>query len=518
MKTFFQSFSVNWGAGLTVALISFPLSLALAVAAGAPPIVGLITGAWAGLLGAFLTGTPLVIVGVAASIITLQSGFTGMYPEAYGFALAALTITVGLILLIVRALSLHEFIKFVPASLVTGFAAGVGIIICLTQASSILGFSLLPLGDITQFDPYAFGLFVITMTLILGSEKLLPKVPSAIVISVPALIAGWAFSRIEAPIRLLNQQYPDLSAQLVHFPSWNPEIISPEFFGALVSTAVMISVIIVLESLITSRFVQKEAGVSGNNGKEILGMGIVNVVLGFLGGMPVLGLISRTSANLQTGAKDRMAVALYGIFMGIMMIALIQIVGFYPFPVIAAILVRVALPLVNVSAFKHLYVTDRIAFGITVLVALLVVFSNASIAILIGATLHLVVLIRRLALSEFRLTLKESGTTIFDFTGMVLPKVELPAADSASYYMEGLVSYFNIDKHLCRIRLIQAQEIELNLDYLFSIDFESSDLLEELVEELEMRGVTVLVTNPHRNVRRVFIDNPSITRLMEKVS
>jgi SulP family sulfate permease len=521
VKTFFKDLSLNWGAGLTVALISFPLSISLALAAGADPVTGLIAGSWAGLLGAFLVGTPLTIVGVAASIITLQAGFVSTYSDQAGVALALLTIFSGLFLILIRLFRLEEFIKFVPSSIVIGFAAGIGIIICLTQAESILGFSLLPFPTELTFTPYATLLFAVSIGLMLLSEKILPKVPSAVAVSIPALIFGYFISSQETPIKLLSDRFPDLQANLFEIPNFSQLTLSQSFITDLLIASLMIAVIIVLETLITSRFISKEIGKPNQPRKDLLGIGIINIFLGLIGGMPVLGLISRTSANIQTGAKNYVAVALYGLCMMIFTMLLIGIVGFYPFPVIAAILVRVALPLVKIPEFKHLWHIDKVSFLVAIIVTILVVFTNASIAVVVGATLSLLALIRKLAMSEFKVKVFQNSEQIFRHVGHKLP-LHIPTGDTAIYFMEGMITYFNVDLHCKRITdladMSQASTIELNMDYVFAIDYESSEILEETIQSLEDAGKTVTVTRPHPNVKNVFDENPAIHKLMEKTS
>jgi MFS superfamily sulfate permease-like transporter len=169
----------------------------------------------------------------------------------------------------------------------------------------------------------------------------------------------------------------------------------------------------------------------------------------------------------------------------------------------------------------YLWHIDKSSAIIAIIVTTLVVFTNASIAVVVGASLSLLALIRKLAASEFKVKVFKKNKQIFRFVGHTLPR-DIPTGDTTTYFMEGMITYFNVDRHCKRITTLsektQAKNIELNMDYLFAIDYESSEILEELTQSLEKTGKTVTVTRPHPNVKHVFDENPAIHKLMEKTS
>jgi SulP family sulfate permease len=523
-QTLFQQIISNLGAGITVALISFPLSLAIAILSGVDPITGLIAGAWAGLFGAFFLGTRFIIVGVAASVVSLQAGFLLTHQDVIGDNVIAyvslLTIVSGLFLLFIRLFNLQNFIKYVPSSIVTGFASGVGLIITLSQTKEVFGFDVLSGAMVSEFILLNLIVFVVSLGLMLGSEKLLPKVPSAIVVSVLGVALGYAAANQAWDLTLLSERFGDLSPALFQFSDYTTITFSMVLVSDLFVVGALIAIVVVLESLITSRFISTETKTASHPKRDIFGVGVINILVGLLGGMPVLSLISRSSANIQMKATANVAAVIYALVMAMMILVLTPVIGYYPFAVIAAILVRVALPLVKLPDYQNLWKTDRGSFVVAVLVALLVVFTNASLAVMVGAFLSLLLIIRTLSQSEFSLQLfsdKTGKKKVFDYVGRELPS-ELPKAQKAVYQMEGLVTYFNAGLHADRISKLKVRSLVLDMQYLFLIDFEGSEVLEDAMSELVEAGVDVEIINLHRNVANVFVVNPAINVLMEKAT
>jgi SulP family sulfate permease len=523
-QNFFKDFSTNLNAGLTVALISFPLSIAIAVSSGASPVTGLIAGTWAGLLGVFLLHTRFIIVGVAASTLSLQAGFLISNQDQIGnnslLYISSITILSGLFLLLIRLFNLQNFIKYVPSAIVTGFASGVGLVIAISQVKEVVGFDPLSLSMASEFMPLNLVIFILSLIIILVVEKLTKKVPSAIVISVIGVGVGYLANLNNWNLRLLQFRFPNLESTVFEFSNYSLLNFAPSLITDLLVTSGLIAIVIVLESLITARFISQESNTSQDPKRDILGVGLINILVGLVGGMPVLSLISRSSVNLQMKATTNLATLAYGLIMLVMVLALSPLIGFYPFGVIAAILMRVALPLVKLPDYQNLFRTDKGNFIVAVLVALLVVLANASIAVVVGAVLSLLLILRKLSKSEFEIQIfknSQSKTPKFSFVGYQIPS-DLPSGDKVIYKMEGIVTYFNAALHSQRLESLQTKKLVLDMQYLFLMDFEGSEVLEKTIEEISKSGVEVSIINLHRNVEKIFKINPTITVLMQKAN
>jgi SulP family sulfate permease len=259
-QDFKTRFASNWQSGITVSLVSIPLSVSLAVASQATPVMGIITAIWAGLIAAIFGGSSYNIVGPTGAL----SGLLVAYALTNGASmLPMLAILSGVFVLIAYAARLERFLVFVPASAIQGFTLGVACIIGLNQLNFAFGLSGLPvhgkfienviesLSHVPSASLETIGIFLLFLAALWAFAKWLPKVPGAIVLAPLGILLGYLSQSGAIPLvlRTLGSRYPDMQARLFELPilTWHTSLI-PAAFG--------VALIAILETMISAKIAE----------------------------------------------------------------------------------------------------------------------------------------------------------------------------------------------------------------------------------------------------------------------
>src|SRR3989338_2375116 len=231
MQTLIHRLRQNWKSGLTLSLVSIPLSVSLAVAANATPVMGVITAMWAGLFAALFGGSNYNIVGPTGAL----SGILAGYAVLYGMeALPVLAVFSGFMIVLFYLFHIDRYLIFIPSSVIHGFTLGVAFIIALNQLNFALGLKGLPVHEsfieniveslkhFSSFDPFTVGLFVAGLIFLFVLLKVSPKFPGPIFLAPIGIFLGYLSSRGLIPFELqtLYTKFGAIDVQLVDFPSW----------------------------------------------------------------------------------------------------------------------------------------------------------------------------------------------------------------------------------------------------------------------------------------------------------
>jgi carbonic anhydrase len=345
-------------AGMSVAFVAIPLSLAIALASGVPPSVGLITAIVASIVCALLGGTPLAVSGPAAAMSVLVADVV----YEFGFeGLLVVTLAAGIMQLISGIIGLGQMIRYMPYPVIAGFTAGIGAIILIGQLPRVLGIE-------ATTDTYVLKVFLhvmrqahnidyitlLTVICTVGIIFILPRffsrIPAVVVaVLVPTLIAHY----LKIPLETIGKIPNSLPMpQLPHFPS--------EGIWDLLGTAFVVYLLASVETLLSSSAVDKIARSRGHDpNQELIGQGLGNMIVSFFGGIPVTGVIARSALNVQAGAKTRRA----AIFHALVLIAAVYLISAQiseiPIAVLAGVLVSVAIRMLNPAELIILWRTDK---------------------------------------------------------------------------------------------------------------------------------------------------------------
>jgi SulP family sulfate permease len=498
----------NWKSGVTVALVSLPLSVSIAVASGATPVMGIITAIWGGLIASIFASSNYNIMGPAGALTAILA----MHALSYGpSTLPTLAIMSGIMILVAYLLRLDRYIGYIPSSVVHGFTLSVAIVLVLNQLNFAFGLTGLPkhghflanvgesLKNLHLADPATVGFFLLSLGFLFLCLRMYPKVPGAIIIAPIAIVIGWLGTLGVLPFSLmtLGDVYPDLSLALFSIPQF-------AFQSAFVLPAATVALVAILETEISAKIADGMTNTKHSRSKETLGLGLANVVSGFFGGLPATGVFVRTSLNVRSGATHRVSCGINAIVIAIISLVLLNWFRFIPLAAIAAILVYAAIRMVEAHHFKRMWRADRFGLGIALGVAAIAVYEDAMIGILAGTVVALILLVERMSKGQFELIVntRERGITE-RVTGEGSHSIR-HEGHAVVYSIKGHLTYINAQTHAERItQLLQKFDaVVLRLRETTAIDLDGDDAVDEIVHEAHKLGKRVLITGINKLVSK----------------
>jgi SulP family sulfate permease len=387
-------------AGLTVAIVALPLAMALGIASGASPDKGLVTAVVAGFLISALGGSRMQIGGPTGAFVVVI--FNVIAQHGYdGLVLA--TLMAGLILIIAGYAQLGRMIKFVPHPVVTGFTAGIAVIIASTQVRDFLGLPLtqVPAEFVPQWQAY-FGVLGkisgVTLATGLGALGLIvalkhfaPRFPGYLFAIVAASLAVALF---DLPVATIGSRFPDIPAGLP-VPDIPPIALAK--IQAVMPSAFTIAFLAGVEALLSAVVADGMAGTRHRPNQELVGQGIANIASSLFGGLPATGAIARTATNIKAGAKSPLSGMFHAAFLLLFVLFASDLMAYVPMAALAAILFMVAL---GMSEYRRFLLLLRLPGGdriVLVLTFLLTVMVDLTVAIGVGVTLASLLFMMRMS-------------------------------------------------------------------------------------------------------------------------
>lgn len=393
-----ETFISDLLAGIVVAIIALPLSIALAIASGVGPNEGLYTAIVAGFIIAFFGGSKVQISGPTAAFSTIVANIilkNGIE------TLVVSTIIAGIFLIIFGILRLGRFITKLPNSIVTGFTAGIAVTIALGQIKDFFGITYLdnakPISAIDKLIAFFNNISTINLTaLIIGIisiiiivilSKVNQKIPGSFI---SILICTLLVIMMGLNVLKINDLY-SISNKPMHFTMPNLKLF---FTFDVYKNGFIIAILAAIESLLSCMVADKMINDTHNSNTELIAQGLGNICSVLFGGIPATGAIARTSANIKNGGKTPIAGIIHAILLFLMLIGLMKYVGLIPMPTIAAILIIVAY---NMSQIKEIakYISKKDKRDLIVLAtcfAFTVIF-DLTVGIAVSLLLHIVLFV-----------------------------------------------------------------------------------------------------------------------------
>lgn len=494
----------NWKSGITVSLVSIPLSISLAVAANSTPIMGIITAFWAGLIASIFGGSNYNIVGPTGAL----SGILAMFAITYGVAsLPALAIMSGIIILIFFILHFERYIILIPSSVIHGFTLGVAFIIGLNQLNSALGLQGLvqhekfirnvmeSFAHIWQSDPGTMVLFLGTLIILFVFLKLIPKIPGPIIVAPIGIFLGYLSETgmITTKFQTLHSKFGDIiGSKIFQMPNLSFNFLDTN----LLKAALAISVVAILETLISAKIADNMTKTKSNHRKEMMGLGFANIFSGIFGGIPATAALARTSLNVRSGAKSKLSATISSIMIAIVSVILISYFKYLPMAVVASILVYVAFRMVEAEHFKHIYAHNKSAFGLSIVVALITVIQDPIVGILIGSVISLLVFVNHFSKAQSEIIINKDKKMVAKIQTLKFNEIEKHGGDVIVYRFAGQMNYINSQSHLENLeRMNGVHTVVLNFRNLFYIDVDGLDSLKEIIETMRRKGKKVIITS-----------------------
>ncbi len=403
MKTYTkEQFMKDVIAGIIVAIIALPLSIALALASGVTPEKGIYTAITAGFVISFLGGSRVQIAGPTAAFATIVAGIVAKNGME-GLVIA--TILAGIILIIMGFLRLGNLIKFIPYTITTGFTSGIAVTILIGQIKDFLGLSIVTeeplietmekLEAVVQFLPtinwQAVLIGVVSLAILIVWPMFFKKIPPSLI----AVLVGIVMVKgLHMHVNTIGDLY-EISNKL---PAFGIPAVSFDTVRNVLPDAFTIAILAAIESLLSCVVADSMVNSRHRSNMELIAQGAGNITSALFGGIPATGAIARTAANVKNGGRTPIAGMVHSVTLLLILVVLMPYAALIPMPTIAAILFMVAYNMSEWRKFVHLCKTSPKS-DIIVLVTtfLLTVIFDLVVAIEAGILLAAILFMKRMS-------------------------------------------------------------------------------------------------------------------------
>lgn len=387
-------------AGVIVAIIALPLSIALALASGVNPEQGLYTAIVAGFIVAFFGGSRVQIAGPTAAFATIVAGIVAT--EGMD-GLIISTIMAGIIMIVMGACHFGALIKYIPGTITTGFTFGIAVTIVLGQIKDFFGltFQNAPIETVDKvkeivlsFDTFnwqAALVGVISLAVLILWPKKLEKIPASLI----AVLVGSALVKLTGmEVNTIGDLYTISSAP----PHFTAPVVTFARVRALIPNAFTIAILAAVESLLSCVVADGMIGSKHRSNMELVAQGLANIGSALFGGIPATGAIARTAANVKNGGRTPIAGIVHSIVVLVILVILMPYASLIPMPTIAAILFVVAY---NMCGWRNIRNTIRTApksdIAVLFVTLTLTVVFDLVVAIGVGMVLAALLFMKRMA-------------------------------------------------------------------------------------------------------------------------
>ena len=409
----------NIFSGLTVGIIALPLSMALAIATGVPPQLGLYTAIVAGVFAAIFGSSKVNISGPTAAFIVI------LIPIVQEFGITGLLLCglmSGIILIFVGLLKLGNLIELVPYPVTVGFTSGIAVVIATFQIKDFFGLTIenfsgsyvdkivLLFNSFGTFNLYEFLTASATLAILIIWRKTKSKVPAALVaLGLVTIFVAYFNYKFGLNISTINSTFtydingisgngiPPIPLQFsLPWGFLPPEQINIDLLLKLLPHSIAIAILGALESLLCAVISDAMTGNKTDPNKELIGQGIANIAVPFFGGIPATAAIARTVANINSGGTQKLSSIVHSLFILSSILFIAPYISYLPMAALSALLIMVAW---NMSEVKHFFNILKTAPKDDIYVLLtcfsLTVLIDMQVAVAIGIGLASVLFIKR---------------------------------------------------------------------------------------------------------------------------
>ena len=497
----FQQFFKDLIAGIIVAIIALPLSIALALASGVEPVCGIYTAIAAGFCVSLLGGSRIQIAGPTAAFASIVAGIVAT--DGMGGLFVA-TILAGIILILMGVFRFGSLIKFIPHTITIGFTSGIALTILIGQIKDFFGLTYASgvkpvetlekieanIKFISTFSWQALVIGLISLLILIFYPKLEKRIPPSLVaVLVSALLVAF-LPGFKDGVYTIQDLYT--------IPSGLPKLdlsginLTLQNIFDLLPNAVTIAVLAAIESLLSCVVADSMVNSHHNSNAELVGQGIGNIASVLFGGIPATGAIARTAANAKNGARTPVAGIVHSIVLLFVLLFFMPYAGLIPMPTIAAILFMVAY---NMSEWKNFVRTVKTApkSDVIILIAtfLLTVLFDLVVAITAGIVLAAFLFMKRMSeetsISGWKYIDHNSDTDVIDLK-------EVPK-NVRVYEISGPLFFGVADKIPAIVLKDYTRCLILRMRAVPSLDSTALDALEHLYKKCQKHGVHLILSH-----------------------
>ncbi len=503
MKTYSKAQLVkDVTAGIIVAIIALPLSIALALASGVGPEQGLYTAIVAGFIGAFLGGSRVQIAGPTAAFATIVAGIVA----AEGMdGLIISTILAGIMLVLMGIFRFGALIKYIPNTITTGFTFGIAVTILIGQIKDFLGltFKESPVEttekvaeifrSLSTFNYQALIVGVVSLAILILWPKKLQKIPASLI---AVIVSSLMVALLDMDVNTIGDLY-EISAAA---PKLTVPDVTFDRVRDMLPNAVTIAVLAAVESLLSCVVSDGMIGSKHRSNMELVAQGAANIASALFGGIPATGAIARTAANVKNGGRTPIAGMVHAVVLLAILLLLMPYASLIPMPAIAAILFIVAYNMCGwrevVNTFKTAPRSDILVLSVTLV--LTVVF-DLVVAIAVGLVLASLLFMKRMAdVTEVHgwVYVDDEDT---DPDHIALKKVP---ANTRVYEINGPMFFAASDKFMYVLGDTSIDVLCIRMRNVPAIDATGIETLAKIVEKCEKKHISVVFSHVNEQPMR----------------
>jgi sulfate permease, SulP family len=476
-------------AGLTVAIVALPLALAFGVASGLGAGAGIATAVIAGAIAAVFGGSNLQVSGPTGAMTVV------LLPVVHSFGMAGVLqvgVMAGLVLLLLAVSGVGRYVRYLPASLVEGFTAGIAVVIALQQLPNMLG---VPQGDQRQVWAIAWDALVrwaaapdvVSIAIALGVAAVIligarfkPALPLSLLAVALATVVVW----------LTQARLPLVGALPAGIPTPTADFFNPDRLSALLPSALAVAALAALESLLCATVADAmSVGQKHNPDRELLGQGLANLVVPLFGGVPATAAIARTAVNVRAGARSRLASLSHAGILLLFILVAGQVVGVIPLAALGGVLLATTVQMIQVGAISSIVKSSRadavvllVTFAVTVAVDLVT-------AVVVGLVLAGILALRAVARSSFveRVPL-DTGDHLREEQSLLDERI-------VAFRLDGALFFGAAHRFLLELTDVgETAVVILRMGRLTTVDATGAMMLDDAITRLERKGIVVLLS------------------------
>lgn len=515
MKTYTKEQFINdVVAGIIVAIIALPLSIALALASGVTPEKGIYTAIIAGFLISFFGGSRVQISGPTAAFATIVAGIVA---ENGMEGLLVATILAGVILILMGLLKMGSLIKFIPYTITTGFTAGIAVTIVVGQIKSYLGLTTDPsvnaietvekveevIRHIDTINWSAVAIGLISSIILWLCPKLpgfLKKIPGSLVAVVVGILL---VNGLDMNVKTIGQLYTITS----DLPKFQIPAFSFDMVRTVLPDAFTIAILAAIESLLSCVVADSMVNSKHRSNMELVAQGIGNVGSALFGGIPATGAIARTAANVNNGGRTPIAGMVHALVLLLILVLLMPFAGLIPMPTIAAILFMVAYNMSEWRHFVHLCKTaPKSDITVLVLTFVLTVVFDLVVAIGVGIVLAAMLFMNRMS----EVTDVEGWKYIDDENDPDSITLREVPKNTVVYEISGPLFFGAADKILNISLKEKYNVLILRMRSVSALDATAMHFMEQFYEKCQKKNITLILSHvneqPLRTMKKAGFD------------
>lgn len=501
-----EKFKRDCIAGLTVAVISIPLAMALAIASGVGPDQGLYTAIIAGFFIALLGGSRYQIGGPTGAFVVVI--FNVM--QQYGYqGLAMCMIVAGVVLIAAGYLKLGTYIKYIPYPVVTGFTAGIGLLLISTQIKDLLGLKIenVPADFLSKWNVYLHNLdnftigsiliAVFSFSVIFYIHLRRPKLPAYLLCVTGATILVAAFGM---NIDTIGNKFGGIP----HFLSM-PKLpdIDMNLMLKVLPSGLTIAFLAGVESLLSATVVDGMSGDNHNSNAELIGEGVANIMSVLFMGVPATGAIARTAANFKAKAYSPMAGIMQSVFLILFMLLLAPVAKYIPLACLSAVLMIIGYNMLGLEKIYKLLQGpkgDRYTLVVTLLLTVLVDLNTAiSVGFILASVIFMHRMSREMEIETDDPALVEKKYGGRDFSEVLRNRGVISMRISGPLFFGGVSNISQFLKNLNEMPKV----LILRMGYVPMVDASGANIIVEFVKKQRKKGIKIIFSNVKKQPRRV---------------